>query len=540
MAEPIYPKDYVHLRKAFSGKVGGKTRGLLDLDGGDASEFFYQHTILRDFQLPPEIITALQFVGSWTIRLMASEATDAKVTFEQSVEWGVNVQGMAGGVLAQWQPINAGKIKTRICDGEPVPVAIEAQNPPRVPSVAPQPGDPGVPSIFFVQSTSLRVKMPALPERATHFSLLATGGNSIPAAADFKVLDEDMQPGQERDISAPEVGETDSKRIWVLARAHGPSGTYDGAAIRDADTELAFASDPVTKISKLTQVKGYKGYLYATNPRATEYYETTAYDINRQNTEGNFNINIGTDWISPAYRCHIPDGALLKIISDYWVGRINANDIYYSISFKPAAKAGRGLCIAQDGRVGERWYFYVKDAKVRIAFTAHNGNFAASLEDAVVVEAAPTAMQAFRVGATLWFIYEAASKIHLTRSLDEGDNWKEPQVMLENMNLLGAEVSDDGGTIYLYLRSTSVRDGLDVPVETRIEQGTLCRALIHIEPDGKYKGGALEKVQGDVTDFGSNLTLKRIGQTFFLLAEQSNMIFVRRSTDELKTLQAIT
>lgn len=114
---------YSNFRSVKSGN-NQTFKGALPLDGQNAAAFQYQKSIVVDVFLSNFGGTVFRDLkGDWKIQLKASPSEDAKVLFEQRIEWTARVVaiGMGPFSLVTWQPLGdggAGKQQTSICNGQ--------------------------------------------------------------------------------------------------------------------------------------------------------------------------------------------------------------------------------------------------------------------------------------------------------------------------------------------------------------------------------------------------------------------------------------
>lgn len=115
MPKPSPEDDYSDFDSLFSGKVGAHEQGSFQLQGS-AEGFRYRKQLIADL---PYISKVLR--DNWKIQLVESEKDDAKVLFEQDVNYGINIIALPGPLpVFIATPAENEQIKTTIINGETI------------------------------------------------------------------------------------------------------------------------------------------------------------------------------------------------------------------------------------------------------------------------------------------------------------------------------------------------------------------------------------------------------------------------------------
>lgn len=191
----------------------------------------------------------------------------------------------------------------------------------------------------------------------------------------------------------------------------------------------------------------------------------------------------------------------------------------------------------RDPRVGTTWWFYVKDGKTRCALTRNDKGFRQRSDDAQVYALAATYFRAFRTGTTLYTVVQSNESINIIESRDEGVNWVATFDLEENIKILATQYFD--GCIYIYAEATATIVSNDPKNPARnVEQGDLVRLVVRL------KGELWEVAELGVID-GDDLPTKDIigfeceKRTLYMMTNSDDRLRIFRSTDELKTLEAL-
>ncbi len=119
-------ESYTPYKNVESGLAPGTIKGLLPMDGEDASAFRYRKELFFHVDLSRFTSTASQIISaSWKNQLL--DAPKGKVLFEQEVTYRIAVTALTdpffGGIgLVTWQPLDGGngKIQTTIINGQTI------------------------------------------------------------------------------------------------------------------------------------------------------------------------------------------------------------------------------------------------------------------------------------------------------------------------------------------------------------------------------------------------------------------------------------
>lgn len=518
MPQSLILKGYGQLKKVYSGNVAGKPRGLLP-NTVPLTAFYYEHTLLRTIGLSQGLFSVGSEGGFWTFQFRESGAPGAKILFEQSVLINATLFGAFGDVITGWyiHSLYTYKFKTRICDGQYVPVAIEPDQPENelTDPAPPLPARPAVPNLHNVRVTSLSIAMPPLPERADTLALLVSNER----AGEYAEVQSGLAPGQVISVDVGDLGfhsvnhgVAATELPWWRVRADGPGGSTLGPAMRDIWTHTQ---------NDGTQDTGYKGYLFADSDRATGFYEQSLI-LNTSAFGGNFAVQLGADWYSPAYRCALPSGAFMEIISDAWVGQLSDNDIYYSIAYKEGGVKPVSLF---DRRVGTLWTLGVRDGQVQCTRSRKLENHDFGVDGGIVLPGtATTYLGLLRWGATLYCVVHVDGSVKLVESIEESLLWKDPLVITTDVTVLGHQISRDGATVYIVGKAGATNGD--------ITAGDLVRVIVRLEKDGvKVTKETIKSTLPENQVAG----LLRDGSTLYYVSADSDGIRIFQSTDEMVT-----
>jgi hypothetical protein len=475
VAETLDRNGYTGWHKVYSGNVEGKPRGVVPLEE-TATAFRYSHTLERLgiaalLGGPPQ-------VGFWTVQLRESKDAHSKVLFEQSVQLGVTSAELAG--LAAWYVHESYtyKFKTRICDGQFLSPLVEPHYGGH--SGNSNPMAPGVVRFWNVKVTTMTVKAPVMPsgavsmdlqwsrDRYENFEPFAVNVASE-ASINLNVSGLGISSGN-RDISATEL-------VWVRAVARGADGIpVPGDAVRDT-WPTVFGT---------TQVRGYEGWRYVDIKTRTVFSEQSL--IQNPGGSGVLVVRVHPEWGSPSfgYNCHIPVGAYWDIISDYWVGTLSNNDIYYSLAWKPG---GVGAKTLRDSRLGSQWVIKPHNLKLNIARQLTLNGFAEPTQfEGTVYDGPLRNYTVARDSARLVALVDpgfGARGFVVVVSKDEGQTWKQYDVvdkghnMTSNTELITSAYRDN--KLIVYGRATVDFSGPTGGVayeEKTIKEGDVVRMVL--------------------------------------------------------------
>lgn len=241
-------------------------------------------------------------------------------------------------------------------------------------------------------------------------------------------------------------------------------------------------------------------------------------------------------WFSPKWLLEKPfePGYILDANDSTSIGSIQDESTYF-FSFKAA---GSGSHAIEDARIGARWLFYRKDGKLLCAHSWKNDSFARSATDAVIYDGNVRTARGLRWGATLYCVLEEQLRVRVAVSYDEGLTWSTPMIVASNVNLLGAALSPDGGTLYLYLKATANELTSEKPIEEQVKQGEAVRVLVHLSGEN-IKAEPWQKVKGVGLPTSKVAALLSNGNVLTVVSENSEQVRVHRSTDELASLKEL-
>jgi hypothetical protein len=434
------------------------------------------------------------------------------------------------------------KIKTRICDGQFVmPVVEEHEDghtgpPPPLPE---HPSRPGLVQPFNVRVTTFSMRMPELPHDAACQELWV----SKDRYGTYKLVHDnlisyqrvDLDLGAIRDkVELPTVGPLDD--LWWKVRAVNGAGYTDGEAIRDTWT--------VSRPFGEGLIAGYQGYLFADQANASSLYEDY-YIINETAFGGSFSARVGGDIVMKAYRCRIPQGAYLEVISDYWVGQVSNNRAYYSISYKPDLQPGASSIV--DHPTGTVWSFVSKDKTVRCGrstrFETYGSNVDAGNFGKLEVS---RWVQGFRHGATLVGFYGDDRSVYAARSVDEGRTWTSATELAAEVPVIDgikalAGVRSKNGYFLIYGVASIASISSDTPAQLGYEPGDVVCAVLKESQQGLVLSGVTKIKAGADTELpvADVIGLHESAQGLLLVALEGEDTAIYRSTDQLSTLTRV-
>jgi hypothetical protein len=388
LSGPIVLKGFTPYAPAESGLVAGTVAGRID--GDEPIEAFgLQKEILRQFGGT----SRLALTGPFSVQVVEDETPGAVVLFDWTVELEIVAVAFTdpffgGGVgLYDWfwytQSFNAsvGRFKTRVVNATPIPIVIEPDplavfKTYPVP-VAPLPDAPSYCHLIGYRTQSITARMPAtLPARATSYTLqIAAGGNLSPLEDTWIDFAMGLQPGDERLVPAAAVGESDAERLWFRLKAVNAAGSSRGPAHRDA---------PQTWFNAI-QLGGYQGwhagYVPGEGPPSPYHEAGSGYqEIGAQVSIGGQIIG---RWSGPIYKCELPAGAIIKIISDKWAPASTIrNKFTFAVSYKPGGVVESAV---QHPEIGKTFYLYKGSGDVRLGRSSRREGYLLKGDDPVVV-----------------------------------------------------------------------------------------------------------------------------------------------------------
>ena len=195
-----------------------------------------------------------------------------------------------------------------------------------------------------------------------------------------------------------------------------------------------------------------------------------------------------------------------------------------------------------DPKIGFLWHLYSQKQQLRCARTRQTATFKHELDDALVLADTANNARLLRHGATLYVASDVRGNIRIASSFDEGQTWQSGPIMLTNLNLLDAQISADGGTIFLYVKAAATEIDSSKTPDELFMQGDIGRVVLRRDAQNGWIVGEKGRiVPADISTAvpDKNLNLLMVGGELLVISEEGDTIRVYQSTDELATLKEI-